>query len=73
MTTITYKVYYSPSHVVERTYTFDSTDDSSYYLYSNKGSNTLDIDTGWFFGSLRVVEDTTAPIEVVSFIKTKRH
>jgi len=71
-TTITYRVYY-PQHMVERSYTYDSTDDPSYVLASDRGSNYLCVFTsdGMFSKSIKL-EDTSAPIQVTSFVKSKK-
>ena len=71
--TIVYKVYY-PGNTVTKTFTFDSTDDPGYRLDSYKGSNNLYVETlrNGGFTKFYDLEHTTAPIEVVSFIKTKK-
>jgi len=73
-TTIVYKIYYTTGNVTERTYTFDSTDDPGYVLASDRGSNYLHVQAkrdGWFTWGVKL-EDTSAPIEVVSFTKRKK-
>lgn len=69
--TIVYRVYY-PGNTVTRRYTIESTDDPSYILSSDRGSNYLYVNSGRFFGETVKLEDTSAPIEVVSFTKTKK-
>jgi hypothetical protein len=69
--TITYRVYY-PGNTVTRTYTMDSTDEPSYILGSDRGSNYLYVSDGRFFGKSPKLEDTSAPIEIVSFRVRKK-
>ena len=71
--TIKYKVYY-PGNTVTRTYTYESSDDPSYILGSDRGSNYLYVrkDDGFFEGWGEKLEDTSAPIEIVSFTKRKK-
>ena len=64
--TITYRVYY-PGNPVTRTYTMDSTDEPTYILGSDRGSNYLYVSDGRVFGNTQKLEDTSAPIEIVSF------
>ena len=71
--TIVYKVYY-PGNTVTKTFTFNSSDDPGYRLDSYRGSNTLYVEAlrnGWFT-EFHNLEDTTAPIEVISFTKSKK-
>lgn len=71
-TTIVYKVYY-PGNVVTRTYTYDSTDEPGYILASDRGSNYLVVCTSsGSFTRQNKLEDTSAPIEVVTFTKRKK-
>lgn len=70
--TITYKVYY-PGNTVTKSYTIDSTEEPGYILGSNKGSNYLYILSGQGpFARAPRIEDTSAPIEVISLTKTKK-
>lgn len=71
-TTITYRVYY-PQHMTEKSYTYDSTEDPGYILDSDRGSNYLYVFTsdGMFSKSIKI-EDTSAPIQVTSFVKSKK-
>ena len=70
--TITYKVYY-PGNTVTKSYTIDSTSEPGYILGSDRGSNYLYITSGRGpFASTPKIEDTSAPIEVISLIKTKK-
>lgn len=73
VTTITYNVYY-PNKIVKKEYIYHSSDEPSYSLYSNRGSNTLHIyeNDSWGCARGRVIESTTAPIEVISFTKRKK-
>ena len=66
ITTITYRIYY-PGNTVTKNYTHESTSKPCYYLTSDRGSNSLhfNYDGGWSWGVL--LENTSAPIEVVSF------
>ena len=72
-TTITYRVYY-PGNPVVKTYHEDTTDDPVYYLSSDRGTNYLYFDgTHSFFSSYGTrLESTSAPIEVISFVKVKK-
>ena len=73
-TTITYRIYY-PGHTVERSFTYESTDDPGYIRDSDRGSNYLYGQTkrnGWFTTDHKL-EDTSAPIEVTSFVKHKKN
>lgn len=73
-TTIVYNIYF-PGNTVTRTYTYKSSDDPGYLLDSNRGSNYLYVEAvrnGWFTWGAKL-EDTTAPIEVVSFTKIKKN
>ena len=68
---ITYKIYY-PGNTVIRHYSYESTADPRYTLSSDRGSNWLYVSSsGNMFAKTVKLEDTTAPIEVVSFIKEK--
>jgi hypothetical protein len=72
-TTIVYNVYF-PGNTVSRTYTFDSSDDPGYILASDRGSNYLVVEAvrnGWFTWAEKL-ENTSAPIEVVSFRVRKK-
>ena len=71
-TTITYKIYY-PGHTVTRVYTHETTKNPTYLLASDRGSNwlTFNYDDGWF-AECEKLEDTSAPIEVISFVKVKK-
>jgi hypothetical protein len=68
--TITYKVYYNHDGML-KTRTIDSYDEVRYNLRSNKGSNNLSFVTGknFFVRKVQSLESTSAPIEVLSFIK----
>ena len=72
-TTIVYRVYY-PGNTVTKTYTIDSTDDPSYILGSDRGSNYLYIrpNSKVYSGWGERLEGTSAPIEIVSFTKRKK-
>lgn len=70
--TITYRVYY-PENTVTRTYTMDSTSEPGYILASDRGSNYLILTSSISsFCKQEKLEDTTAPIEVVSLTKRKK-
>lgn len=70
-TTITYKVYY-PSNVVVRQYTESTTKNPTYILGSDRGSNYLFFNwNGTAYRAIKL-EDTSAPIEVISFVKRKK-
>lgn len=71
-TTITYKIYY-PGNTVTRSYTHETSKDPTYILASDRGSNYLyfNYDDGGFAEGIKL-ENTSAPIEVVSFVKTKK-
>ena len=70
--TITYKVYY-PGNTITRSYTIDSTSEPGYNLSSFSGSNYLYIASSLgMFAHKTKLEDTTAPIEVISLTKTKK-
>ena len=71
--TIKYKVYY-PGNTVTRTYTYESSDDPSYILGSDRGRNYLYVRKGDGFseGWGEKLEGTSAPIEIVSFSKRKK-
>lgn len=72
-TTITYKVYY-PNNTVTRSYTHETSKDPTYLLGSDRGTNYLYFryDDGGFAEAVKL-ENTTAPIEVVSFTKRKKN
>lgn len=70
-TTITYKVYY-PNNVVVRQYTESTTENPTYLLGSDRGSNYLFFNWNGTAYSAIKLEDTSAPIEVISFVKTKK-
>ena len=73
-TTIVYRIHYTTNHAAERTFTYASTDDPGYILDSDRGSNFLYVQAkrnGWLTKSHKL-EDTSAPIEVVSFTKRKK-
>lgn len=69
--TITYRIYY-PGNTVTRSYTMEATDHPGYILASNRGSNYLVIMAGGSFSHQEKLEDTSAPIEVVSFTRKKK-
>ena len=73
-TTITYKIYY-PNNTVIKQYTGETTDKPSYCLGSDRGTNYLyfvcDGDN-WVGPKSTSLEHTSAPIEVVSFVKVKK-
>ncbi len=69
--TITYRIYY-PGNTVTKSYTMEATDHPGYILASNRGSNYLVIIAGGSFSHQEKLEDTSAPIEVVSFTKKKK-
>lgn len=71
-TTITYKVYY-PNNAVTKSYTHDTSKDPTYLLGSDRGSNYLYFryDAGGFAEAIKL-ENTSAPIEVISFVKRKK-
>ena len=70
--TITYKVYY-PGNTVTRSYTIDSTSEPGYILGSDRGSNYLYVTSSLgMFANQTKLEDTSAPIEVISLTKTKK-
>lgn len=71
-TTLVYRIYYSPEHVVEKSFTFDSTNKPKYWLSSNRGSNRLTLTDGPMDKYVPFCENTTAPIEVVSFTWRKK-
>ena len=50
----------------------EATDHPAYILASNRGSNYLVIMAGGSFSHQEKLEDTSAPIEVVSFTKKKK-
>lgn len=68
-TTITYNVYYSNTPTT-KTYTFNSSDKPGYLLRSDRGSNSLHVveDNSWPGYDRHDLEDTSAPIEVISII-----
>lgn len=67
--TITYKVYYNQEGVL-KTRTIDSDREVRYDLYSSRGSNRLQFLVGRPMNSKGyIIESTSAPIEVLSFIK----
>ncbi len=69
-TTITYKIYY-PNNTVIKHYTETTSKNPTYLLGSDRGSNYLYFSaTG--IGQTRKLEDTSAPIEVISFVKVKK-
>lgn len=72
-TTITYRIYY-PGNTVTKHYTHETTEHPSYFLGSDRGSNYLYFNKvgSWGSGYGLKIEDTSAPIEVVSFVKTKK-
>lgn len=71
-TTITYKVYY-PNNTVTRSYTHDTSEDPTYILGSDRGSNYLYFRyDDWGLTESIKLENTSAPIEVVSFVKRKK-
>ena len=72
-TTITYRIYY-PGNTVTKTHSHESTDKACYYLGSDRGSNYLYFNYvgTWMSGWGEKIEDTSAPIEIVSFVKTKK-
>lgn len=70
--TITYKVYY-PENTVTKSYTIDSTSEPRYILGSDRGSNYLYVAPSFGVYARRTkLEDTSAPIEVISMTKTKK-
>ena len=70
--TITYRVYY-PSNTVTKTYTMASTDRPGYILGSDRGSNYLYLCSSLGpFARQEKLEDTSAPIEVVSLTTRKK-
>ena len=72
-TTITYRIYY-PSNTITKTVTKRTTENPSYLLASDRGSNYLVFNTSnhLFDKYCEKLEDTSAPIEVVSFVKVKK-
>jgi len=70
--TITYRIYY-PGNTVTKTYTMDSTSEPGYILASDRGSNYLVLTSSLSsFCKQDKLEDTSAPIEVVSLTKRKK-
>ena len=59
--TITYRVYY-PGNTVTRTYTMDSTDEPSYILGSDRGSNYLYVNDGRFCIDNNLIENAIRPL-----------
>ena len=70
---ITYRIYY-PSNTITKTVTKRTTENPSYLLASDRGSNYLVFNTSnnLFDKYCEKLEDTSAPIEVVSFVKVKK-
>lgn len=73
ISTITYTVHY-PNKSSTKTYSFESSNESSYSLKSNSGTNTLLVyeDSSWPGYGMKYLERTSAPIEVISFRKRKK-
>ena len=70
--TITYKVYY-PGNTITRSYTIDSTSEPGYILGSDRGINYLYVTSSHsMFAHRTRLENTSAPIEVISLTKTKK-
>ena len=73
--TLVYNIYYPNGRIVTKTHSSESTDKPTYLLASDRGSNYLYFNNNgsWFSGYGEKLENTTAPIEVVSFTKRKKN
>lgn len=73
ISTITYTVHY-PNKSSTKTYSFESSNEPSYSLNSSRGTNNLVVyeDSSWPGHGMKHLEQTSAPIEVISFIKRKK-
>ena len=69
--TITYRIYY-PGNTITKSYTYECTEKGYYNLGSDRGSNYLYLHKSGVIGAIKL-EDTSAPIEIVSFDKHKKY